>query len=286
VNTGGTFDLNGQDEGIGKLLGGGTVTNTAAGTNPMLTVGAADNGSFTFSGTVQDGPGGTVSIFKAGLGTLTLTGTSTYSGLTSIGDGKVVVDGSIANSTVIVGGGTVLGGHGTVGAVNVYGTLSPGNSPGTLTTASETWNPGASYVWELNHASDAGAAKGVSYDWLNINGTLDLAATTESKFTVYVTSLTAGNAAGDAPGFSPDTTYHWIIASATSVTGFSADEFLIDTSGFSNDPANAGNFTISQVGNDLVLSYTAVPEPAGWGIVLGVALLGTVLVRRRNLSRR
>jgi hypothetical protein len=169
-----------------------------------------------------------------------------------------------------------------VGALTIAsgGKVSPGNSPGTLNTGAETWAPDGGYVWELNNASDAGGAKGVSYDWLNIGGTLNITATSGSKFTIYVTTLTAGNAAGVTPGFAYGTTYHWVIASATSITNFSADKFAIDTSGFFNNSANFGGFTITNIGNDIVLNLTYVPEPSTYAIAIA-GLLGAIALGRR-----
>ena len=288
VNTGGMLDLNGRNEGLGELTGTGIVTNTAAGTTSILTLGE-ENHSSNFSGSLQDGAG-SLALAKTGAGTLTLTGSNTYTGATTIDGGKLVVNGSIANSslTTVNAGGT-LGGSGTVGAVtlNAGGAIAPGNSPGELDTLDETWNGGAGYVWELNNASDAPGAKGVSYDWVSIDGTLAIGATPGGKFTIYVTSLSADDSPGRTPGFTYGRTYQWVLATATGdIANFSADKFLIDTSAFFNDPGNVGGFAIAQVGNDLILSYTAVPEPAEWGAILGAALFGAILLRRRSSSRR
>jgi len=50
----------------------------------------------TLSGTI----GGTGGLAKIGVGTLTLSGTSTYSGATAVNAGTLMVSGSIANSAV------------------------------------------------------------------------------------------------------------------------------------------------------------------------------------------
>ena len=225
----------------------------------------------------------TTDLVKTGTGVLELTAANTYAGNTLVNGGKLVVTGSIAGATAINSGGT-LGGHGTVGAVTINsgGRISPGDSPGTLATGAETWNGGGGYVWELNNASDAGAAKGTSYDWLNIGGALTLNNTSDSKFTIYVTSLTAGNASGFTPGFVPGQTYHWVIASSTTpADGFDAGKFLIDTSGFFNTPNTTG-FTITQEGGDILLNLTYVPEPRDTALAIAALLVGLVLLRRRR----
>src|SRR5271166_5349455 len=100
-----------------------------------LTVGG-DNTSTAFSGTLQNGPGA-LGLSKTGTGTLILSGTSTYSGLTDVKAGLLSVRGTLSNSAVQVESGATLGGTGTVSqAVTVLsgGILSPGSiGAGTLT---------------------------------------------------------------------------------------------------------------------------------------------------------
>jgi autotransporter-associated beta strand protein len=116
---------------IGSIEGDGNVF--LGGNN--LTVGS-NNIDTTFSGVIQDGGrnGGTGgSLTKIGSGTLDLTGTNTYTGTTRVG-GMLKVDGSITSNTFVHSGGT-LAGTGTVhgDVANNGGTVSPGDSPGTLT---------------------------------------------------------------------------------------------------------------------------------------------------------
>ncbi|MFI5015686.1 MAG: autotransporter domain-containing protein, partial [Hyphomicrobiales bacterium] len=85
IGAGALLDLGGFDQAIGSLAGAGTVSNSGAG-KAMLSAGA-DNASTLFSGVVKDdGPTGLV---KAGTGTLTLTGASTYTGGTMISAGTL-----------------------------------------------------------------------------------------------------------------------------------------------------------------------------------------------------
>jgi len=65
-----------------------------------------------------------------------LTGNNTYSGLTTVADGGLAVNGSIPGDVFVWGG--VLGGSGRIGgSVLNQAIVSPGNSPGTLTIAGD-----------------------------------------------------------------------------------------------------------------------------------------------------
>jgi outer membrane autotransporter protein len=76
------------------------------------------------------GPGG---ITKEGAGTLILTATNTYRGLTYVNNGALLVNSSLASPQVFVNPAGLLGGHGVLfGHVFNSGVVSPGTSPGTL----------------------------------------------------------------------------------------------------------------------------------------------------------
>jgi autotransporter-associated beta strand protein len=133
----------------GSIAGAG---NIFLGSN-NLTVGS-NNLSTEFSGVIQDGgfnlgTGG--SLTKTGTGTLTLSGTNTYTGATAINAGQLEVDGSIASSSLTsVNAGGFLKGFGTVGntAINSGGAFDPGGAPGSFTTVSGnlTFQSGGRYA--------------------------------------------------------------------------------------------------------------------------------------------
>lgn len=106
VASGATYDLNSFSETVGSLAGAGTVTSSAAGAL-TLTAGG-DNTSTLFSGILQNGSG-TIAFTKSGTGTLTLSGANTYSGLTTVSGGILLIQNSTALGTT-VGGTTVSSG--------------------------------------------------------------------------------------------------------------------------------------------------------------------------------
>ncbi|MFB9262053.1 autotransporter domain-containing protein [Bradyrhizobium erythrophlei] len=117
-----------------------------ASTNKILAFNRSD--AFAFNGTIS-GPG---QLLQAGTGTLTLTGIETYTGATTVGSGMLIVNGSIASSSLTtVNAGAALAGTGTVGNTFVNGgILAPGNPVGTLTVQGNlVFTAAASYLVQI-----------------------------------------------------------------------------------------------------------------------------------------
>ncbi|MGJ7530164.1 autotransporter outer membrane beta-barrel domain-containing protein [Variovorax sp. GB1P17] len=132
------------------------------------------NNAVTFDGAVA----GAGSLSQSGSGTLTLTGASTYSGGTTVAAGTLRVNNTAGSATgsgaVQVNSGATLAGGGIIaGAVNIAsgGILSPGNSPGTLTTGTLSLDSGAILNYELGQA---GAPGGALNDLIDVKGNLAL----------------------------------------------------------------------------------------------------------------
>lgn len=135
-------------KGTGVLRGGG-----GAGTGTIVYQVGALGLDTTFSGLLLDTtPGGTTftkaGLNKVGAGSLTLSGNNTYTGVTTVSSGTLVVNGDQSASTgaITVDTGATLRGVGTLGgAATVHGTLAPGtasttgilSSKGDLTLASD-----------------------------------------------------------------------------------------------------------------------------------------------------
>ncbi|MDA5192666.1 autotransporter-associated beta strand repeat-containing protein [Alphaproteobacteria bacterium LMG 31809] len=174
----GTFVLTGNHYSVGmtRVDAGGTVQIGNGGLLGSLGAGTFENeGALAFNASNSVIYTGVISgngtVIQSGSGALTLTGTQTYTGATTINSGTLVVNGSIAASSgVVVNAGGKLGGSGTVSGLTLNGgTLSPGNSPGTLTVT-------GNLVMDANSTYLAEVEGGVA-DRVNVTGTATLGGT-------------------------------------------------------------------------------------------------------------
>ena len=155
---------------LGSDLNGQTYTGEVTLTTDSQLGATGSAGNFTLTGAIN----GSAGLTKTTGSTVTLSGTSTnYTGHTTVAGGTLLVDGSIEHSAVTVDSGAKLGGVGTVGATTVYGTLAPGDSPGTLSaTGTVTLDAASTLDWDLD-GGDNTTGSGVN-DLLAINGNLVL----------------------------------------------------------------------------------------------------------------
>jgi fibronectin-binding autotransporter adhesin len=278
-----------------------TVITNAAGTHSVSAaislaratqVGVATNSKLSLAAV-----NGAQNLNKSGAGTLSITAAGDLSGSTTVTGGTLNVNGSISNSTVTVSTGATLSGSGTVGETTLANgaTISPGNSPGTLTINGDlNWSGGANYNWQIYNAS---GTAGSGWDLINITGELDLGLlSAENTFNINLWSLSSispSDVDGNAINFDGSSYYSWRIATATAgITNFNTNYFTLNvspfngTAGFSN-PADASLFALESDGNSLFLVYNVngpspVPEPGTWAaaaLLLGAA--GYVRWRKR-----
>lgn len=161
-HSGGTTISNGALQiGNGGTTGSisGNIVNTTA-----LLFNRSD--ASTFAGVIS----GTGTVTKLGAGALTLSGTNSYSGVTTVSGGTLNVTGALSNSNTSVANGGTLTGTGSVRNVTVAngGTVGPFGT-GTLTVQGNlTLNAGANYADSIT-PSTAGLT--------NVSGTAGLGGT-------------------------------------------------------------------------------------------------------------
>lgn len=160
----------------GYVITGGGI-NLAGATSSVIRVGDGTAGGAGITATIASVLGGTTQLVKSDLGTLILTGNSTYTGGTAVNGGTLLVNGdhTAASGTTSVAGGATLGGTGVIGGdvVAAGGIIAPGsNAVGTLTIkGSMTLDAGSTLAMEFGEADVAG---GTLNDLINVDGDLVL----------------------------------------------------------------------------------------------------------------
>ena len=221
------------------------------------------------SGVISSTTASLGSLTKTGLGTLLLSNTNTYTGLTTVSQGRLLINGSIAGGASVASG-AVLGGTGTVvGEVTIDGSLRPGESIGTLTVQNDvTWNSGDAWVFELGGAA-------VSLSDAQTGGS------TQDQLAITGGNLLKGSGS------------QWVFDfSGTGATGWYK---LVDWSG--NTTFDVTDFTATNLGDSLggtfvidnatsALYVHVVPEPGVWSLALLGAGAAFCLRRRADARRR
>ncbi|MGA7438815.1 MAG: autotransporter-associated beta strand repeat-containing protein [Luteibacter sp.] len=179
----------------GTTITDGTLRLGEGGTSGSIIGDVTNNGTLafnrsdvqTFSGVIT----GSGAVTQMGSGTTVLTGGNTYTGATTVQGGTLLIDSdqsAAAGATTVQNGGT-LGGTGTIGGnvtVADGGTLSPGDSPGTLTiNGNLTLAPNALVDYQLGQAGTVGGSFNdltVVHGNLTLDGTLNVSATAGRTF--------------------------------------------------------------------------------------------------------
>jgi autotransporter-associated beta strand protein len=262
------LDINNLSATNPFTISGTIAANTGASSFPTIWFNKHDTtsnaaGNILVSGNISDGTATQLNLVVAHGGTVTLTGTNTYSGFTEVDGGTLLINGnnSAAHGNVYVYSGGTLGGTGAIGGdVRAFA--------GTVTGATTTT---VGTLTMLGNASFAtGEGSGGTY-LANLSGaTSDLLAISK---VLTLGSDTTLNIVGTADGH---TTY-----------------VLATFGGLSSGPGQNmfGTVLGLPTGYDLVylpneLDLVPVPEPATWiGGALALGAIGFVS-RRRFRSRR
>jgi len=188
------FDLTGNN--TSSVLLNGTLTPAA------VTVYSPVAYTFAGNGTLA----GTMPLTKVGAGSLTLNGTHTFNGTTTVWDGALVVNGNLTRSPVTVYGGVWggalaggqtggrIGGNGTFGGgvtMQYGGAITPGRGMGSV--GNLTINGTLTGVDGAVACFDVAGTPGGTSDRLVVKGNLALA----GNNTIFINPLTGTLAAGN-----------------------------------------------------------------------------------------
>jgi fibronectin-binding autotransporter adhesin len=247
----------------------------------------------TISGAIG-GPGG---VRKIGAGVVVLAGDGAYGGATTVSQGMLVLDGSVAGDVGVAAGGMVTGRGTLAGSLSGPGTIGPGNSIGILTASEFDPAVGSSVVFQFS---------GTAPDYANAAASVNDVLRLTNPTTPFVASLTAANtvdvffdvsslAIGDSfqGGFFTDATESLVPAVAEAnyrffvkgdgggnaamhdgrgyyaldaaflpgFTGVTVRSAIVPAAAFASGPVSGGN----------VAEFAIVPEPsAGWLAVIGL----------------
>ena len=241
-----------------KAIFSGPITLTG---NSGLFVQSNTGGALTTTGTISDGGHGYgLAINNQNtVGAITLAGTNTYTGPTSLNSGLLVVSGSISGSTTTVATGATLAGTGTTGpvTVNTGGNITAGATVGSIGTLNTgTLSLSGTYKLTLNSTTN-------QTDDLNVTGNLTL-----SGATLTLTDLALGTG-------NVNLTIAQFTGSLSGTFSGLAEGTLVDGGRYTIDYGIANPHAITLL--------TVVPEPGTYASLLGG--LGMLVGLRRNRRR-
>ena len=250
--TSGGLILNNASAVLGSAANDGSITTDPA--NPTLYVYNSATGTINSAITDASGPV-SVALTKFGASALTLAGTNTYTGATTVEQGalQITSGGSIAASSgtsVLLGATLTVNSGATAGAVTNTGTFTNSGTAGALTN-----NAGGAAT--LNGGSTTGA--------VTDNGALTIAGTT---------AVTTGNFSGT--GGTGTITYTNALAAGGTLTFASGANSLNTIS----DNQTAGPLTIAVSGSG-TLALATVTGSSGSTVKFGGGGTGSITIANR-----
>jgi fibronectin-binding autotransporter adhesin len=227
---------------IGALNGVGT--GIWADNGPCIISLGNGGGSGSYAGRIYDSTGNAISLTKNGVGTQTLFATNTYTGVTTVNGGVLVIDtvGSLGNSAVTVASGAALGANGSLG--------------GTVQSAGRIYGNGT-IIGAVSMLSGGTLAPGTPTALGTLTLSNSLTDLNGSK-TIIKISKDGGNAASDAVNFINNATV--IYGGTLVVTNITTDSTpLLPTDIF--HVFNPSNFVSLTYSNGFIVTPANLPTP-------------------------
>jgi len=241
-------------------LGGFNLTTNSSGSTFAVALFGTMSGTGTYTA-LQGGP-------TDFIGNNTSTGVTTASSIATLDIGNAISGNLVTSgaSTLIVDGAIVNGSVDINSAQAQAFRLLHGFTVGGNATVT-----GTEMQWYLNSLTDdSSGTPGTDWGSLSLNGggNLTFASASRLQF-VFPSDPNSGNPFWNS-------SHQWLLGDLTTGT--------LDYSGLGIELPNwtTGDFSLTNIGNDLYLDFTAVPEPSTIALFIGgLALLGFVARRQR-----
>jgi len=267
TNGGGTI----QADGTGALVVSNGITASANSTARTFTLRGSNTGANSIGAITNGTATSGIALTKADAGKWVLTGTNTYTGITTVSGGTLLINGdsSAATGAVSVASSATFGGTGTIGGATTVASgslLSAGSASGSVGTLT--------FASTLNISGLAGGPNGgLLFD-------LDTAAASD-KINLTTGALTIGSGLLDLNDFSfvalggYGAGTYTLISTTTSISGTLGSTLTGTFGGYGTALAISGN--------NIVLTVTAIPEPSTYAAIFGaLSLVGVIVARRRR----